>query len=275
MAGIIPTKNPVPSKDIRDLGFNSEKMDEVINSENTTYTDRKGRSHLTIKGLEEAAVSAGPTVDAAIQALEQANLARDAAQQIELNASDYILQAESSAKSAQQSEANSEQSAIRAESAASSVAIEAKVFANISEGIAGTANGEMFKVWSNPNTGISFLFYKNNNGTAELLTNYPSASAVDVVSNEVNNLSSLFSHPNIWSDDDLVTISAQQAIIDKEGISYLFNNVSITKKTRSANPAILVTSKSASVGALVVDYPLSYLSENKIQAGEVFTFGIR
>ncbi|MEY0197797.1 hypothetical protein AB7W27_13600, partial [Providencia manganoxydans] len=72
MAGTIPTKKPVPSKDARDLGFNSEKMDEVVNSENNFYRDRFNNDRLTIKGLERSAVSAGPTVEAAAKALEQA-----------------------------------------------------------------------------------------------------------------------------------------------------------------------------------------------------------
>ncbi|HGN9467122.1 TPA: GDSL-type esterase/lipase family protein [Providencia stuartii] len=51
MVGTIPTKNPVPSKDIRDLGFNSEKIDEVVNSSEHTYQDRMGNAHYTIEGI--------------------------------------------------------------------------------------------------------------------------------------------------------------------------------------------------------------------------------
>ncbi|MBX6950252.1 hypothetical protein EX226_06060 [Providencia rettgeri] len=178
MVGTIPTKNPVPSKDIRDLGFNSEKIDEFVNSEETKYTDRKGIDHLTAKGLEEAAVSAGPTIEAAKDALEQASLARQAAQNIESKTSEYIEGAERSAESALQSELNSEKSAIKAELAASSVTSDLKIFDSKEAGIAGTVNNEYFQVWSDPSQGVSFLFYKNTNGVAQELTNSPSSLAV-------------------------------------------------------------------------------------------------
>nr|ELR5255422.1 hypothetical protein [Providencia rettgeri] len=139
MAGTIPTKNPVPSKDIRDLGFNSEKMDEVINSEKTTYTDRKGRSRLTIKGLEEAAASAGPTIEAAASALEQANLARAAAENIEANTASYIQQASDYALS-------SEESAQRAEAAANNATVNADVYPDIETGLASVEDGQQFQV---------------------------------------------------------------------------------------------------------------------------------
>ncbi|OHT23185.1 hypothetical protein A3Q29_07080 [Providencia stuartii] len=51
MAGTIPTKNPVPSKDIRDLGFNSEKIDEFVTSLQHSYTDRFGKCHRTVEGM--------------------------------------------------------------------------------------------------------------------------------------------------------------------------------------------------------------------------------
>lgn len=52
MTGTIPTKKPVPSKDIRDLGFNSEKIDEFVNSLQRNYIDRFGNCHLTAGGME-------------------------------------------------------------------------------------------------------------------------------------------------------------------------------------------------------------------------------
>ncbi|MDI9092597.1 MULTISPECIES: hypothetical protein [Providencia] len=52
MAGTIPTKNPVPSKDIRDLGFNSEKIDEFVTSLQHEYKDRFGNCHTTASGME-------------------------------------------------------------------------------------------------------------------------------------------------------------------------------------------------------------------------------
>ncbi|MFP4864126.1 GDSL-type esterase/lipase family protein [Providencia rettgeri] len=178
MAGTIPTKNPVPSKDIRDLGFNSEKMDEVINSEKTTYTDRKGRERLTIKGLESAAVSAGPTVEAAQRAVDQANLAREAAEGVQVNLDSTVNEAKSAASESHKSAESSKISAEMAAASADSIATDARVFDSKDEGIAATNNNDYFKVWSPTESNISFIYYKNENGIARELTSYPSASAV-------------------------------------------------------------------------------------------------
>ncbi|WP_068445011.1 sialate O-acetylesterase [Providencia heimbachae] len=182
MAGTIPTKKSIPSKDIRDLGFNSEKMDEVINSDNTTYIDRKGRCHLTIKGLEEAAVSAGPTIDAAQKALGEANKARVAAEGAAQNAASETLSGISNQVARAEEFADSAvDSANRAESAATSASIDAPTYDSISEGISKTSSGDYFRVWQNSATGVSFVFYKNNNGVGDELTDYPSAGAIDFI----------------------------------------------------------------------------------------------
>lgn len=47
----VPTKNPIPSGNILDQIFNGEKIDEVVNSDNETYTDRFGVKRKTIAGL--------------------------------------------------------------------------------------------------------------------------------------------------------------------------------------------------------------------------------
>ncbi|HBC6190067.1 TPA: hypothetical protein KEW13_003050 [Proteus mirabilis] len=47
----IPTQNPVPSEAARDLKFNSGKIDEFVTSNNHFYTDRFGKKHYTIDGI--------------------------------------------------------------------------------------------------------------------------------------------------------------------------------------------------------------------------------
>ena len=55
MATPKPTQKPVPSSDIRDLPFNSEKMDEFTNSESYTYVDRLGKNRRTLAGIDQDA----------------------------------------------------------------------------------------------------------------------------------------------------------------------------------------------------------------------------
>lgn len=47
----IPTQNPVPSESPKDLKFNSGKIDEFVTSNNHFYTDRFGKKHYTIDGI--------------------------------------------------------------------------------------------------------------------------------------------------------------------------------------------------------------------------------
>jgi len=47
-----PTKNTVPSSDIRDAVFAGSKMDEWATSDNKSYTDRLGKNRLTSSGME-------------------------------------------------------------------------------------------------------------------------------------------------------------------------------------------------------------------------------
>ena len=47
-----PTNNPVPSNSPRDLLYNAERMDFIINSQNLIYTDRLGVERFTWAGAE-------------------------------------------------------------------------------------------------------------------------------------------------------------------------------------------------------------------------------
>ncbi|MGM0938482.1 MAG: hypothetical protein ACQEWL_18535, partial [Pseudomonadota bacterium] len=52
MREVKPTQKPVPSSDIKDLFFNSGKIDEWVNSLQHEYTDRFGKCHKTAAGME-------------------------------------------------------------------------------------------------------------------------------------------------------------------------------------------------------------------------------
>ncbi|NBM13653.1 MULTISPECIES: GDSL-type esterase/lipase family protein [unclassified Proteus (in: enterobacteria)] len=47
----IPTQNPVPSESASDLKFNAGKVDEFVTSSNHFYSDRFGKKHYTIDGI--------------------------------------------------------------------------------------------------------------------------------------------------------------------------------------------------------------------------------
>ncbi|MEX9843904.1 hypothetical protein AB7X06_22545, partial [Providencia rettgeri] len=52
MREIKPTQKDVPSSDVKDLFFNSGKIDEWVNSLQHEYTDRFGKCHKTAAGME-------------------------------------------------------------------------------------------------------------------------------------------------------------------------------------------------------------------------------
>lgn len=85
----MPTTNPVPSTDPTDLLFNAGKLDEVVNSTSTTYTDRLGVQRRTLIGLEaefpnaaaNAVASAASAISAETSATEAKNYADGMMQQ--------------------------------------------------------------------------------------------------------------------------------------------------------------------------------------------------
>lgn len=54
----VPTNNPIPSEDPRDLKFNAGKLDEVVSGDNHYYTDRFGVRRFTIAGFQYTAEEA-------------------------------------------------------------------------------------------------------------------------------------------------------------------------------------------------------------------------
>ncbi|MEY1032390.1 hypothetical protein AB7202_18830, partial [Providencia stuartii] len=91
---IYNTKNPLGSTSPKDVNDNAITLDNLVNSTESTTKDRFGNDRLTIKGLEEAAVSAGPAVEAAVKALEQANEAKKTSDAIKADTENYIRRAE-------------------------------------------------------------------------------------------------------------------------------------------------------------------------------------
>jgi len=161
-----PTKNEVPSNSVNDLLFNSEKFDEVINSDSLTYIDRKDNVRLTMKGFEEASVSAGPTVEAAVRAWEEANSARE-----------FVEGAGTSAS-------NAELAAIRAETAADKAEAVTDIkgtYPNIQAGLAATPEGEYFRVPQGYGADISFIHYRKVSGQAVASADTPGGGAINGV----------------------------------------------------------------------------------------------
>lgn len=48
-----PTNNEIPSNSVQDRMYNAEKFDEFMNSDNSNYTDRKGKSRWTLSGIRQ------------------------------------------------------------------------------------------------------------------------------------------------------------------------------------------------------------------------------
>ncbi|MDK7738597.1 hypothetical protein QP597_20205, partial [Providencia stuartii] len=114
---IYNTKNPIGSPSLKDINDNAITLDNLVNSTENTTKDRFGNDRLTIKGLEEAAVSAGPTVEAAVSAWEQASAAKKAAENIQNESDEAIKSITESAMQSQQAAIISTDAAKRAESA--------------------------------------------------------------------------------------------------------------------------------------------------------------
>lgn len=164
-----PNKDKVPSNSVQNLLFNSEKLDEVINSTSLTYVDRLDSERLTIKGLEEAAVSAGPTVQAAAEALRQANETKKNSDAIIAATEGYIEGAKASSEDARISATESAKFAVRAKEAAESAESVVDVegtYPTVAAGIAATAEGKYFRVPQGVGDRLSFIYYRKSGSSA-------------------------------------------------------------------------------------------------------------
>lgn len=73
------TGNPLGSQDPRDLYDNAQNTDAAVNGDSKTWTDRLGRTRVSMKGVEEAVPDAIAARDIATSARDAAISARDAA----------------------------------------------------------------------------------------------------------------------------------------------------------------------------------------------------
>ena len=177
------TNNNLGSSALKDLADNAENLDHFVNdSDNSNWDDRLGRTRLTLKGLEEAAVSAGPTVEAAIRANEQANEAKKNSDEIIASTSAYIEGAKTSADDAKSSALDSTNAAARSESAAGraeSVVDVGGTYPTVSAGLAATSPGGYFRIPQGVADLQSFIYYRNVAGAAVLATSQPSTTAMN------------------------------------------------------------------------------------------------
>ena len=165
------TGNPVEpdgSNDPRDLIDNAAITDLVVNGQENTTRDRLGRAILTLKGMSSAAGDATIAIQAAQDSLAYSQAAQEAAENVEVNASE--IAAEAAATVIEQ--VNS--SVAIAQSAADSAQLNGGVYASISLGIAGTSSGEYFSTIS-PDSAEYLILYLNSSGTAVEQKRYPSA----------------------------------------------------------------------------------------------------
>ncbi|MEY0304873.1 hypothetical protein AB7W11_23605, partial [Providencia manganoxydans] len=112
------TNNPVGSPSPKDVNDNAIALDHIANPNDNITKDRLGNDRLTIKGLERSGVSAGPTVEAAAIALEQANAAKANSDEILKQTDGYIESAKHAAESSKQSAVDSKDYSDKARGAA-------------------------------------------------------------------------------------------------------------------------------------------------------------
>lgn len=230
---IYNTKNPLGSTSPKDVNDNAITLDNLVNSTESTTKDRFGNDRLTIKGLEEAAVSAGPTVEAAVKALEQANEAKKTSDAIKADTENYIRRAETAADASRSSASNSQASAIRSENAAvkaESVVDVEGTYPDITTGLAATAEGKYFRVPQGVGSDLSFIYYQSINGKA-----VPAATALG--------------NPDILSLTNVEGRSAKTLL-----------NCSISGSTQQGNVTINIDNGLATgVAALIAVSPLETL----------------
>lgn len=166
----MPTANPVPSYDPTDLIFNAERLDEMVNSTASVYTDRRGVQRRTLAALEAEFPNAAANAAAAAElATQAANEAASAATAVGL--------AFNEATAAQASRVAAELARTGAESARDAAMLSAGVYATTTQGLAATTSGQYFSVPS-AESAEYLILYLNNAGAAVEQKRYPSDQAV-------------------------------------------------------------------------------------------------
>ncbi|HFT1686703.1 TPA: SGNH/GDSL hydrolase family protein [Providencia stuartii] len=221
------TKNPVGSASPKDVNDNAITLDNLINSTDITTKDRLGNDRLTIKGLEESAVSSGPTVEAAVNAWEQANLAREAAENViqesEENINAIKNAADTALDSSNQASKYANDAALSASAASASTG---KLYANLADANAAISNGEIksgeyFYIIS-PSDADFIDLYKNESGAQAVGKSMPSTAALFDLAVLANAKVSINQKTNsIVVDGDTALFFQRKAVtIPRQTVSY-------------------------------------------------------
>ncbi|WOC01229.1 hypothetical protein [Providencia sp. PROV046] len=207
------TNNPVGSPSLKDINDNAITLDNLVNSTDITTKDRLGNDRLTIKGLEEAAISAGPTVEAAVKALEQANLARQAAEGVQSELDSTVNEAKNAAELSHEYADKAEESKIAAENAKNSAMISGGLYRTEDEGRLAVADGVNFRVQGADK--VAVYEYRRISATqSELLAIYPSKRYIDEIASNMPIPLDLTPSPDvpiIMDKEEKVILSADES----------------------------------------------------------------
>ena len=158
------TGNPIGSTAAKDLSDNAENLDHLSLSDDYEYLDRLGRPRKTLKWMEDAALAI-PAIDAAMRSEQQA---------------------ERSEIEAQRSNA----ARVEAEAARDTFNLNVGRKADIAEGLRDTVSGQSFTVLAPDALGF-IIEYKNNSGAALEMKRYPSALAVQEISDSLSEIKTI------------------------------------------------------------------------------------
>lgn len=150
------TGNPIDSRAFPDFEDNVKNLDQAVNSDQDTFTDRRGRSRLTWAGIQKAgAGDTGVAVDAAARAVAAAGRAEEA---------EAIVDA-----------TNIKGLVTEAEAARDAAFVNADVYPTIAAGMAAVATGDQFQV----PFGTEMVRYRKDSGSTQTeVARYPAAAAV-------------------------------------------------------------------------------------------------
>jgi len=231
------TRNPIGSKDPRDLYDNAENLDTAVNdTSRDSWRDRMGRSRLTW----EAIVKAG-TGDTGV-AIDAANRAVGAAGQAENDAA----RAASAASRAESAEAvvdatNIKSYVTRAEAARDAAFVNADVYPYVGAGRAAVADGEQFQVLSSDGTEL-IRYRRINSGEHEEVARYPSAKAVsDLRSTPVNGFIAGTTAGSLAVDTTAKTVTLSGRVISGRRSINITTPVVLDYSALSANHVVSVS----------------------------------
>ncbi|MFQ1062142.1 sialate O-acetylesterase [Bordetella trematum] len=160
------TRNPLGSKSPKDLSDNAENLDNAVNTPLDTWTDRFGKSRLSLAGMSKAAGDASLAIGAA----EDALMAAQSSGQSAAAAAQHTVVAQIEAQRAKE-EAN------RAERGADAAALNGGIYESVELGLSSTSSGTYFSTPAVSTSGALDL-YKNNGGAAAYVKTYPSEQFV-------------------------------------------------------------------------------------------------